>query len=164
MRVFYIVPLLVGAFAFDCPEPNGITSDPDDCSKFYVCANNVPYHEACSAELYFEETYKICDRKERVDCGDRPEPGTTTPHSTTSTVPTTSTSTTPTTTQPTTSTASTESTTPGPTTSTTLGPTTTRDPNPPKMPNKVMALYILLADDTEEGYDSNATWVPKLYP
>ena len=30
-------------------------------------------------------------------------------------------------------------------------------------PNKVLGLYLLLADDYHEGFDSNAVWSPKLY-
>jgi len=31
-------------------------------------------------------------------------------------------------------------------------------------PSKVMGMYILLADDTEKGFESNADWSPMLYP
>jgi len=31
-------------------------------------------------------------------------------------------------------------------------------------PDKVMGMYILLADDTEKGYETNADWEPKLHP
>merc|ERR1712018_88377 len=35
----------------------------------------------------------------------------------------------------------------------------------PVWPNKIMGLYILLADDTEEGFESEASsWEPELYP
>jgi len=33
----------------------------------------------------------------------------------------------------------------------------------PQWPSKILGLYILLADDTEEGYDSNADWEPQLF-
>jgi len=33
----------------------------------------------------------------------------------------------------------------------------------PQWPTKVLGLYILLADDSEKGYDSNADWDPKLF-
>merc|ERR1711962_1114252 len=33
----------------------------------------------------------------------------------------------------------------------------------PKWPSKILGLYILLADDSEEGYDSNADWEPELF-
>jgi len=33
----------------------------------------------------------------------------------------------------------------------------------PQWPKKVLGLYILLADDSEKGYDSNADWDPKLF-
>jgi len=55
---------------------------------------------------------------------------------------------------------------PGP--GTTLPPTTphtptTRKPIPPLLPDKIVGLYTLLADDDWEGFDSNATWTPLLY-
>jgi len=33
----------------------------------------------------------------------------------------------------------------------------------PAWPGKVLGLYILLADDSEDGYDSNADWEPQLF-
>merc|ERR1712086_191269 len=33
----------------------------------------------------------------------------------------------------------------------------------PEWPNKVLGLYILLADDSEEGFESNADWNPELF-
>jgi len=34
----------------------------------------------------------------------------------------------------------------------------------PGLPNKVLGMYILLADDFEEGFESSADWEPRLYP
>ena len=34
----------------------------------------------------------------------------------------------------------------------------------PAWPSKVLGLYILLADDDEDGFDSNAEWNPELFP
>ena len=31
-------------------------------------------------------------------------------------------------------------------------------------PKKVLGMYILLADDFEEGFESSADWEPRLYP
>jgi len=33
----------------------------------------------------------------------------------------------------------------------------------PKWPSKIVGLYILLADDSEDGYDSNSDWQPELF-
>merc|ERR1712086_383709 len=33
----------------------------------------------------------------------------------------------------------------------------------PEWPQKVLGLYILLADDSEEGFESNADWNPELF-
>merc|ERR1740129_2691213 len=37
-------------------------------------------------------------------------------------------------------------------------------PHSPPWPSKVLGLYILLADDTEEGFTSEAEWTPRLRP
>ena len=60
----------------------------------------------------------------------------------------------------------------GPFTTTNGGPTTPQPTLPPtpsgrgifaSWPNKVLGLYLLLADDYHEDFDSNAQWSPKLY-
>ena len=136
------------AFGFDCPEANGVFADPDDCSQFYVCSNGKPFHQACGAGTFFDDVHLVCDREENVECGDRPKPGTTTSTPTTPTTP-------PTTTTPYT----------GPSTTTTATTTTTRtpDPNPNHLPNKVMSLYILITDETIDGYKTPDDWQPILY-
>merc|ERR1712200_38354 len=45
---------------------------------------------------------------------------------------------------------------------TTMGPTT-HHPDGPGFPKKVLGMYILLADDYEEGWDSSVNWEPKLF-
>jgi len=152
---------------FDCPGP-GLWSDPDNCQCYYNCANHVAYHDCCAEGTLWDDVYHDCDYEDHVDCGDRPLPGSTRP----STVSPTSTSTSSSSTTMSTSaetTATTESTvttditsSPSPTTTTShVGPT---GPHP-GMPNKVLGMYILLADDTEDGYHSdNNDWEPMLYP
>jgi len=59
-------------------------------------------------------------------------------------------------------------TTAGPSTAgpTTAGPTTARPTtatNSPGFPSKVLGMYILLADDFEEGFEDDADWTPRLY-
>jgi len=174
---------------FECPG-NGIYSDPDNCQCFYDCANNVPYQMCCPAGTLFDEEFLDCDFAENVDCGERPGPdGSTHPHTTTSTTVTSSTTSTTATsskTSTTTSSSSTYTTTESTTTQTltttdsdttstqndlttektTSKMTTTTDaqPPPPGFPSKVLGMYILLADDTEDNFHTDAEWEPKLYP
>jgi len=42
-------------------------------------------------------------------------------------------------------------------------PPTTRMSSHPAWPSKILGLYILLADDVEDGFDSKAEWQPQLY-
>merc|ERR1719205_329032 len=42
-------------------------------------------------------------------------------------------------------------------------PPTTRISTHPAWPSKILGLYILLADDAEDGFESNAEWNPELY-
>merc|ERR1719317_1632392 len=111
----------------------------------------------------WNEVYYDCDYEDLVDCGDRPRPGSTRPStvepSTTITTSTTSPATSETTPTP----IVTDTTTHGGSTTTTSadGPT---GPHP-ALPKKVLGMYILLADDTEDGYHSdNDDWEPLLYP
>ena len=80
--------------------------------------------------------------------------GSTTTKSTTTTVSTT------TTTDPdaTTTTAGSDTTTTTPKTTTTQG-----GGGGERFPKKSLGMYIILADDTEDGYHSDADWEPKLY-
>jgi hypothetical protein len=41
--------------------------------------------------------------------------------------------------------------------------TTTSSQSGGRYPDKVVGLYITLADDTEEGYHTDDDWEPKLY-
>jgi len=113
----------------------------------------------------FDDVYSDCDFTNNVDCGDRPYPdGSTSPHP-----PTTSSAISTTTSLSTTSTSTSPRSTPTISeTPTTTSETTSSYPQPtgsyPGMPNKVLGMYILLADDTEEGFHSDADWEPKLYP
>ena len=54
-------------FAFTCPE-SGIFPDPEDCSKFYHCANGIGYHKSCSNGLLFNPVSFTCDWDFNVDC------------------------------------------------------------------------------------------------
>jgi len=165
VRVFLAITFLsfCSSQEFECPGP-GIWSDPDNCQCYYNCANHVAYQDCCPEGTLWNEVYYDCDYEDLVDCGDRPRPGSTRP----STVePSSTTTTTTQTTSPgtseTTPTPIVTDTTPGgsSTTTSSVGPT---GPHP-ALPNKVLGMYILLADDTEDGYHSdNDDWEPLLYP
>jgi len=158
---------------FNCPGP-GLWSDPDNCQCYYNCANHVPYHSCCGEGTLWDAIYHDCDYEDHVDCGDRPLPGSTRPSTVFSSTnsPSTPTSTASTTIITTTATAtvtettndhsSSHSTTDGPLSTTTTGfhPTDIH----PTLPNKVLGMYILLADDTEDGFHSDSDWEPMLYP
>lgn len=92
---------------------SGIFPDPFNCSKYYICVDQVPYHKSCKDGKYFNTDFKICDNIENVDCGLR---------------------------------------------------AFKMETKSPKMPNKVMGVYILLSHDGSRGYETNSTWVPKLHP
>ena len=50
------------------------------------------------------------------------------------------------------------------TTTTTLSPTTTSSDYNLRYPDKILGIYVVLADDTEEGFGTDADWDVKLYP
>jgi len=146
---------------YDCPDGDGIHPDPENCQCFYDCANDVPYHECCSAGTMFDATTGTCNFDDQVECGDRPMPGSTRPptqsptpsHPTDPTKPTDPTQPT----QPTDGSTAPTQPTPG---------TTSQAPRPPGpgLPKKVLGMYILLADDTEDDFHDDADWEPLLYP
>jgi len=174
-------PGLTSGGDFECPGP-GIWPDPDNCQCFYNCANHIAYHDCCSDGAYFDVTYNDCNYAELVDCGDRPEPGSTRPPTTTGKPDTTTEPEETTTAEEETTTAKMtttqeetttdelttnqeETTTSGPKTTTESKETTTTDSGPhPGFPKKALGMYILLADDYEEGFESDADWEPSLFP
>merc|ERR1719186_228800 len=58
---------------FICPGP-GLWADPDDCSCFYNCANDIPYPGCCDQGEFWDQDLHICNYEDQVDCGDRPSP------------------------------------------------------------------------------------------
>jgi len=163
---------------FECPG-DGLWPDPDNCQLFYDCANDHPFLESCPSGTLYDPELQSCNYADQVDCGDRPLPGSTRPPttpgpSTASPVPSTSVEV-----PATTATMDTPSTTPVPaTTFPTMISSEASEPQPtttfphtgptgpyPGLPGKVLGMYILLADDTEDGYHSdNADWEPLLHP
>jgi len=171
-QLFVTLLLVAGKkqkYQFECPG-DGIFADPENCQCFYDCANNIPYNQCCNEGTMFDDVYSDCDFTNNVDCGDRPYPdGSTSPHPPTTS--TSSSSTSSTMTSSSTTSAYISSTVPPSTSSetpTSTSETTSNHPQPtgsyPGLPNKVLGMYILLADDTEEGFHSDADWEPKLFP
>ena len=62
------------AFAFQCPEPNGLFADPEQCDLYYVCEDNVSRPELCEDGLLFDDSNRNKERcvlPHGVDCGNR---------------------------------------------------------------------------------------------
>jgi len=156
---------------FECPG-DGLFADPDNCKMFYDCANGRPFHEACPSGTLFDDHLLICNFEDQVNCGDRPMPGSTRPPSTSSTSAPATETTMPTTTVKeetteagTTMTATaTEAVTTTPERVTTSPESsTTHGPGPIGLPKYVVGMYILLADDTEDGFHTDSDWEPLLH-
>ena len=166
--IFVIEITVLQVSAFDCGDQLGPVPNPDDCSSFYLCSpDGTATLEHCHEEEMFDDLLLICNYDYAVDCGERPRPGgsttttpiystsgsTMTPGSTTTTVPESTTTTVP----------GSTITVPGSTTTTST--TTTNDNGYHlRFPDKVVGLYVVLADDTEDGYHTDDEWEPKLYP
>lgn len=53
---------------FKCPLPDGFFSDPVDCTKYYQCANNHPFHMSCPPGTEWDETQKTCEWPADTTC------------------------------------------------------------------------------------------------
>ena len=164
----------------------GIFPDPENCKNYYLCGEGPDSCQLyiCEEDLLFDAEILVCNYHETVDCGDRPNPyaESTTPgptDETTEEAPETTTEMEPTTHKPKPTTTEMKPTThePKPTTitsnddPTTHRKPTTMNPNPTtthhdggsRYPNRALGMYILLADNTEEGFGDDAEWEPKLF-
>ena len=58
--------------AVECPEEQGsegsFLASPVDCSKFYMCAHNVPFEMNCPEGLWFNTKLNVCDYPGYVAC------------------------------------------------------------------------------------------------
>merc|ERR1711983_419033 len=57
-----------------CPEPNGLFADPEQCDLYYVCEDNVSRPELCEDGLLFDDSNRNKERcvlPHGVDCGKR---------------------------------------------------------------------------------------------
>ena len=62
------------AFKFQCPEPNGLFADPEQCDLYYVCEDNIASPELCEDGLLFDDSRRNKERcvlPHGVDCGKR---------------------------------------------------------------------------------------------
>ena len=60
------------AFKFQCPEPNGLFADPEQCDLYYVCEDNIASPELCEDGLLFDDSRRNKERcvlPHGVDCG-----------------------------------------------------------------------------------------------
>ena len=70
-------------FPFDCPEPNGLFADPEQCDLYFVCEKGEPKVALCPDGLLFDTSIRNrekCVLPQNVDCGARefvqePTPG-----------------------------------------------------------------------------------------
>ncbi|AKT41560.1 chitin-binding domain-containing protein [Chondromyces crocatus] len=53
---------------FECPQPNGVFSNPDDCVTFYTCNGGVADLRGCPSDLHWNQTAKRCDLPENSGC------------------------------------------------------------------------------------------------
>ena len=121
--------------------------------------DQIPIHNYCNKEppaTLFDDVLLICNYEDNVNCGDRPIVDGTTTSGTTLT-----TSYTITTTGSTAVTTETATTNTG--TTTAEATTTSSGQHIQRFPEKVMGFYVILADDTWEGFEGNSTWEPELY-
>lgn len=46
---------------FVCPETYGVFADPEGCSSFYLCLQDMPHKFDCDGDDGFDETLSRCD-------------------------------------------------------------------------------------------------------
>ena len=181
-----VLLFVVSVASFTTPKPSplppGIYPDPENCANYYICDQLECTLFACEDDLLFDDTVSVCNYADQVDCKDRPNPfdPSTTERSTKETTKIVTKTSKASTFQP-----STETTTNDIRTTTEIKPTTKMDettiastkptsmiPHPTTTsdddnkngyPNHVLGIYIVLADNTEDGFGDDANWDPKLY-
>lgn len=75
MTIF--IGLICNAFAIDpdCPKDgtgNEILADPEDCAKFWICRNYVPFPAYCPRENYFDIKTLTCVDPTKATCAGAP--------------------------------------------------------------------------------------------
>ena len=46
---------------FICPARSGLFANPNDCTAFYNCFEDIPYAQRCPVTLFWNDKKKICD-------------------------------------------------------------------------------------------------------
>ncbi|XP_076348070.1 uncharacterized protein LOC143245598 [Tachypleus tridentatus] len=54
---------------FHCPSSDGYFPHERDCTKYYICKNNIPYPRTCVEGLFYNDYFGTCEKE--VDCGNR---------------------------------------------------------------------------------------------
>ena len=133
---------------FTCPS-EGLFADPDDCQKYFSCFNKTDgngnvyldyMEETCPGTLLFQEEIKDCDFNYNIDCGSRSIPYDSFDQNAIRTQFYTGSNT---------------------TVSTTFA--STDKPPPSRYEEKVVGLYLRLANDNLDGYGTDSDWNPELY-
>lgn len=57
-----------GEVNLGCTAESDLTQDPEDCSKYYRCANGVLSSYSCQDGLYFDSNLKVCNWPSLVQC------------------------------------------------------------------------------------------------
>ena len=71
---FIILKTSIPISSFQCPEPNGLFADPEQCDLYYICEDNVAQPELCEDGLLFDDSNRnreTCKLPHGVDCGKR---------------------------------------------------------------------------------------------
>ena len=71
---FIIFKTSISISSFQCPEPNGLFADPEQCDLYYICEDNVAQPELCEDGLLFDDSNRnreTCKLPHGVDCGKR---------------------------------------------------------------------------------------------
>ena len=69
-----ILKTSISISSFQCPEPNGLFADPEQCDLYYICEDNVAQPELCEDGLLFDDSNRnreTCKLPHGVDCGKR---------------------------------------------------------------------------------------------
>jgi hypothetical protein len=62
----YVLHFLIN-FVESCSHLD-FTRSPNDCSTFYRCSNNILYTFYCPSGLLFDESVKVCNYANMVNC------------------------------------------------------------------------------------------------
>ena len=81
LRLLFLIPIILAAMTevvsktpgdpmdFECPKPSGYFADPAACDQFYNCQGGRAYKMTCPSGLFFDESGKVCEYRDEVECG-----------------------------------------------------------------------------------------------